>query len=430
MAKKKRDFNQIPDEFSRLKPGDKMSFYTGKEDLLPIPGDVCDELPTPDIINLAPDRKGRQEGTSVIYSPDATYNYLSVSERYDKSIQLAPAYIQEKSNKIVYGFCSHTSPTGYWEVTISTGGNATYLTFDPPFLVILCPRPFNISELTTISTDSTVFSWSQIAGNRTVLITPDNTADPQIDVQSSCFTNTCDSASVSPLILRVETDNPLVFADLVILNRPIDNFDGLGYSAIESGILCRKVVVVNRLPGNQQRAFIWQGENILITWSTPACDSEFITGYRLQQLFTSYIDIQGFTLIQNRIAEIAVNQRYRIAADFAFYGTSTDVSYSEPITVNYDATLPLKTVFADDSARCLGYAEIGDVTTTVELGVQVRDLIELPRVLGYAQLQDVTTTVEFGVQVRDLMESTTKILGYVQLQDVTTTVDLGGVIIG
>jgi hypothetical protein len=431
---RKKDFNQIPDDFSKLKPGDQLSSYKA-EKLIPIPGSLCSDPDVPDVIHLAYDdtdsERGRIRGTNVLYSPNQIYNYKSQSERYDRSIYNASSYQKETDNSTIYGFCSHQSPTGFWEVTVSKIGKATYINFAPNFLTILCPRPFNVSELTTLTSDTNTYKWTQISGSRTILITPDNVQDPIIDIQTTCYTGACDPGSIEPLVLRVETDNPLVFTDLIIINRPIDNFDGLGYASWETGVTCRKVNTINIVPVYTQKAYVWAGENLLITWNDPSCDASFLQDYRLQKLIGSYTDILSFTPIQNRIASIEANQRYRIAADFAFYGSATDTSYSEPIFVDYDALLPLKTVFADDSARCLGYALISDSSTAVEFGNQVRNASESDNLgLGYAFISDSSTTVEFGAQVRIVSESDNLSLGYAFIGDSSVTVDLGGIIVG
>lgn len=432
MPKKPRDFNQIPKTFKQLKPGDKVSFRIPDEPLIEIPGEVCDhELEIPKPINLLPERRGREEGSTVIYDPDQTYNYLSVSERDNDSLNLLPAYIREEDpSRIVYGFCSSKSPSGFWEVVVSQG-KATFIEFEPGFLTILCPKPFKVSELTTLSSDTTTYKWTQISGSRTVIITPDNVADPQIDILTNCIPGTgCNINTQDPIRIRVETDNPLIFTDLIILNRATDNFDGLGYAGnmLYTQVECRRIITVYRVPDNG--AIVWQGQPVRITWLQPSCDTQFLYQYRIERLNPPYTDIATIPITQN-IATLNANTQYRLKADFNIYG-KLETSVSEPLLFRYNATDLLKTIFADEVVNgSLGYASQQSITTTDVPGSQVRILLEdVAGLLGYAAVSSSYLTDVPGVQVRFLSEDIAGLLGFASVSSQYTITDLGGIVVG
>lgn len=430
LNKKKKDFNEIPKPISKQKPGDLLS--QGNVRKLPdLPGNACD-VDIPDITNLDILRtKGRTQGEIITYSAEQVYNYGSQSQRYDRSINLIPAYVNEDSEKIVYGFCSHDAPKGFWEVTVAKGGVATFIDISPNIITILCPRPFRLDELVTINTDSVSFLHHQIAGNRTVLILPNNEKYPLYDIQATCQPDTgCETGSISPLIIRVETDNPLLFDDLVILNRPIDNFDGQGYVGIvDTTIQGRKVNTFYRVPDDLQRVYLWQGTPSIITWTTPTQDSEFITQYRVQINTPPYTDNQILTPTQNRKATLNANQRYRVATDFNIFG-STNTTFSDPTYFDYPIT-DNKFLFADDSTNCLGFSFINNAYTTVNFGVKLVDEIDANDIgLGFVFVNNTYATITFAVVVVSETDTNNLGIGYVYASNTYTKVDLGGIIIG
>lgn len=440
MPKKKKREGDLPDlpeipSVGELKPTDYLYVGREKDELIPIPEDCGFKHPPSGLPNLDILRKkGRLTGSSITYTPDTAFNYLSVSERYEKSLELYPAYLQEKDNgDLVYGFCSSNSPVGYWEVTISAGGGATFIEFDPPFLTILCPRPFRVSELTTLSSDSTTYKWTQITGSRTVLIIPDDIKDPIIDIQTTCYTGGCNTNTQEPIRIRVETDNPLVFTDLIILNRATDNWDGGGYTYINTELTCRKVTTLYRIPDNEQLARIWDCSAIDVTFLDPTCDAQYITAFRLQRLLPPYTTVDTITINQNRSFSISPNTRYRILADYNIFGR-TETSTSEPITgFTCDITQPIKTIFADDSGKSLGYAYQSSNTIITNFGNQVRLLTDGNNTTGngYAYISTSTIITNFGVQVRILTDDNdTTGNGYAYISTSTTITDLGGVVIG
>lgn len=429
VKKKKDDFNQIPQAISKQKPGDLLS-QGKKRKLLDIPGDAC-SVNVPDISNLDIIKsKGRVVGELITYDADNIYNYQSQSQRYDRSIGLIPAYVNDNDTNTVYGFCSHNAPKGFWEVTLSKGGIATFIELSPNFLTILCPRPFQLDELLEINSDSPSFLFTQIAGNRTVIIEPNNTKYPLINIQSTCFTDTCDSSATSPLIIRIETDNPLVFTDLVILNRAIDNWDGQGYvGSVDTSISGRKVTNLQRVPDDLQRVYLWLGTDLLFTWGNPSVDSEFITKFTLQKLIPPYTDEDTLLITDNRIATLSANERYRVLTEFSIFGSIT-TSVSNPVFFSYP-TQNIKTLFADDSCNPLGYTFINSSYVTVNFGNKLVNEIDINDVgIGYTYISNTYNTVNFGVKVIMESDNNEMGIGFAFNASTYTKIDLGGVIVG
>jgi hypothetical protein len=438
VAKKKRegdlpDLPEIP-SVGQLKPTDYLFVGREKDDLIPIPEDCGfkhhpDGLPNLDIIR----KKGRATGSSIVYDPNSAYNYLSVSERYDKAQTLYPEYLHEGENGVqIYGFCSSNSPTGYWEVSIGGRSTATFIEFDPPFLTILCPAPFMVSELTTLTSDTTTYKWTQISGSRTALIIPDDIQDPIIDIQTTCYTGGCNENTQEPIRIRVETDNPLVFTDLIILNRATDNWDGGGYVYVNTELECRKITTLYRVPDNEQLARIWDCSAIRVTWTDPSCDSSYVYQFRLNQLLPPYATVDTISINQNRIFSVLPNIRYRLLADYNILGR-LETSTSEPIEFSCDIAQPIKTIFADDSGKTLGYAYQSTTTTVTNFGNQVRLLIDDTdrNSASYAYISTSTTVTEFGAQFRELVDDNdTTGTGYAYISTSTIITDLGGIVIG
>lgn len=427
--KKKDDFNQIPQPISSQKPGDLLS-QGRKRKLLDIPGDACDvkigNISNLDIIKT----KGRVTGELITYDADNIYNYQSQSQRYDKSIGLIPAYVNATEESTIYGFCSHNSPKGFWEVVLGKGGIATFIDLSPNFLTILCPRPFFLDELLEIDSDSPSFLFTQIAGNRTVIIEPNNIKYPLFNIQSTCFTDTCDSSTTSPLIIRIETNNPLVFTDLVILNRAIDNFDGQGFASIpDNAISGRKVTNLQRVPDDLQRVYLWMGTDLIFTWSNPTVDSEFITKFTIQRLVPPYTDIDTILITDNRVTTLSPNERYRIETAFLIFGSPT-TTISDPVFFSYP-TPNVKTLFADDSGSSLGYAFITSNYVTVNFGNKLVNEIDINDVgIGYTYISNTYNTVNFGVRVVIESDDNDIGIGFAFNASTYTKIDLGGVIVG
>jgi hypothetical protein len=438
---KSPDFDQTPKKFKDLRTGDDFSFYKPPNKKDELDTGSC-ELHIADIPNLDIVKKvGRQTGDNVIYSADQTYNYLSPSSRYDAGLSLSPQSVTEKEGTTTYKFCSDSSPTGYWEVSIGGKGKATYINFEKNPLYIICPRPLILSELSGILTDSSSVRWEQIDGNRNVLIDTNTSFDPVITILTDCNGIGCNFTSLSPIILRVETDNPLLFNDLVIQNRLIDNYYGMGYAAKSSlGVPCQIVSTasIGTAPIYPSKAYLWQGTPLKIYWSNPACDSEFITGYTIAVLtnlnppYQSYIEVSG----NNRIATVEANKQYRLLTNFNFYGRA-HTSTSEVFQFFYEPDTPdsisnNRIIFADESLEgSLGYALSTPKYNKVSFGVRVSDNTETAnRYLSYAASSHKYNKVSFGVKTVDSTETGNTRISHAVSPSKYNKVNLGAVIIG
>lgn len=423
---------KIPSPLDKQRTTDYL-FTTRKRKDPDLPGLPCSFFADFKIENLdIVHERGRAKWETITYSPDQIYNYGSQSERYDEAANLIPSYVTpQASGSTIYGFCSPLASIGFWEVTVGGSGGASFITLSPPAITILCPRPFLLSEFITATSDTTTYLWTQIAGSRTVLITPPNVQYPTIDIQASCFTSGCDSNTQSPIILRVETDNSLVFADLVIFNRPTDFFYALGYLGIvNTDITERAVSVLYRVPNRTQEASVWVGEDINLTWLVPSIDSEFIVSYRFQQFIPPYTDQQILLPADPRLVTVEANERYRIATDFLIFGTSSTSFSSPPIYYGFPQ-VSTDTIYADDSCASSSFAYILSVSDTVFFGVQVRDVQDTATgVLGFAYIFSAWDTASFGVQVRDVQDAAVGVLGFAFLLADYEKVDLGGIVIG
>jgi hypothetical protein len=319
---------------------------------------------------------------------------------------------------------------GFWEVVVGGQGTATSIVLYPSSLTILCPRPFALSEFVTVTSDTTSYKWTQIAGSRTVIITPDNIQYPNIDIQASCFTSGCDSLTQGPIILRVETDNALIFTDLIIFNRPTDFYYGLGYLGIQNAdVNGKKVSIHFRVPNRLQAASVWLGEDILITWVPPAIDTQSVFLYRVQLLIPPYTDNQVIPVSSTRLATIQSNERYRIATDFSYLGSTTTsigdlIFYTFPESNN-------DIILADDSSSSLGYSFLSSSVSTVTFGNQIRDVSDdFFNLLGYSFISSSNTTITFGNQVRDVTDDFFNLLGYSFIFNSYQKINLGGIVIG
>lgn len=425
------DFDQKPRTVEDLKTGDKTSFYIRPSEAK-LPRNPC-EVHIAKMMNLDIIKKrGRAEDLSVVYSADQIYNYLSESERYDRAISqgVYPSGVQSREGKTVYLFCSSKAPTGYWEVVIDEEPNATYIRFTKNPLTIICPRPFKLSELTQLETDSKTVQWGQIDGNRTVLITPELSFDPIIDIQASCYTGTCQEDTLSPIILRVESDNPLLFADLYINNRLIDNYYGLGYSGVRSDRECQKVTKLYRVPSFAHRVYQWDGiSNLLATWKNPTCDVDYLLGFVAQRLEPPYQTIAEFLKDDNRFISVSPNTRYKIISIFEIFRKQI-FAFSDPFFFNlYPFTIP---VFADDSTdKHLGYSNTRpEYVTVINTAVVFNFTDEEYIKLGYSQTTPEYTKIVFTVVPIAETDTASKHIGYSNTRPEYTKVNLGGVVIG
>jgi hypothetical protein len=313
------DFNKSkpkqPPKLSEKRPGDRTSFYLRPDPTL-FPKDPCDsvhisnDLPNLNILG----KGGRQFGDLVLYDPIQKKNYLSQSDRYERSLNILPANVIERDGKTIYLFCSSTSPTGFWEVTV--GGAGTYLRFTPPILTIICPRPLALKDLTVVETDGTSIKWTQTQGRLTI-VSPssgEGSLNPDIFIIGNR------SPLDPPILLEAELeDNPSFFDILVIRTTIAEEFDGVsGMEAItiDGGPLFTIPCLFSPLPNAPNTAYCWDSGSIEITWNSPPY-SQWLVEYRVQQNIGGvYQTIATIPTNNERRATVFQGNYYRILAVF------------------------------------------------------------------------------------------------------------------
>jgi hypothetical protein len=310
----KKDKIKPPPKLSQIRQGIRASFYL-QPDTSQMPKEPCeihigDELPDLSIIG----KPGRQQGEVVLYDAAQQKNYLSISDRYERSLFIQPDNIVQRDGKTIYYFCSSQSPTGYWEVEV--GGSGTFLEFANPILTIICPRPVTLQELTEVLTDGTAIKWTQTQGRLTIVSPASGAGSLNPDI----FIIGNRTPEDPPILLLAELeDNPGVFDFLIIRTTIAEIFDGV--SGMEKAIApnagpnfdipCtfRPVPII---PPNT--AFIWESGTIDISWFPPA-EALWMAEYRLQQNTTGvYQTIQTIPVPGERRATVGLNIRYRILA--------------------------------------------------------------------------------------------------------------------
>lgn len=308
------DFNKAkpkpPPKLSQIRPGDRTSFYLRPDPTI-FPKDPCGDLSIQGLPNLnILGKPGRQAGETVLYDPVQKKNYLSVSDRYERSLNLLPSKIVTEGRKTTYYFCSGNSPTGFWEVVV--GGGGTFLKFGTPILTIICPRPLSLKDLTTIETDGESIKWTQQQGRLTI-ISPssgDGSLDPDLFIIGN-------RTALDPpvLILAELEDNPEVFDFLVINTTVKEIVDGVsGSEAVafpNTGPQYQIPLCVTAIP---TISYQWTGGEIEITWDTPS-DRLWISEYQLQQnIGGTYQTINTIPANGERRTTVSQGNYYRLLA--------------------------------------------------------------------------------------------------------------------
>ncbi|RUR77023.1 hypothetical protein PCC6912_39820 [Chlorogloeopsis fritschii PCC 6912] len=354
----KKDKIKQPPKLSQIRESTQASFYI-KPDPTLYPKDPCDiihvsdDLPNLDIIG----KPGRQFGETVLYDPVQKVNYLSQSDRYDRSINTYPVGTIERDGKTIYLFCSSQSPTGFWEVTV--GGGGTFLEFSNPILTIICPRPFSLQEFTDVLTDGTAANWTQLQGRLTIVSPSSGSGSLNPDI----FIIGSRTPTDPPILLLAELEgNPSAFDILVIRTTVADMIDGL--SGMENAIAPNTgpnftiPCSFTPLPGAPNTAFCWVSGTIEITWNPPP-DSLWVTEYQLQQNINgTYQTIRVIPRIQERRVTVELGVYYRILAINNVLGAGYSVTESCRF-----AFAPGQFTFASDRINGLSGSD-GRVSTT------------------------------------------------------------------
>lgn len=346
-----------PPKLADIRQGDRTSFLIRPDKTL-YPQDPCDNIH----INANPDLRifgkgGREFGDIVLYDPVQKLNYLSQSDRYERSLNLLPNNIETENGKTIYYFCSSNSPTGFWEVTV--GGTGTFLRFTIPTLTIICPRPFSLQDLTGVETDGTSIRWVQTQGRLTIVSPSSGEGSLNPDI----FIIGGRTPFDPPILLEAELeDNPSAFDILAIRTTLTEIFDGVSGSetyTIDGGPLFTIPCLFAPLPDAPNTAYCWESNNIEITWSPPQY-SKWLVEYRLQQnVGGMYQTVVVIPTTSERRVTITRGIYYRIITVFNTLSAGYSASKSCPIYLSIDSHY----VFASDRVDGLSGSE-GNSTAT------------------------------------------------------------------
>ena len=330
----------------QLRESDRTSFYLPpKTDLAP--HDPCGNIhinDNPDLMILG--KGGRQVGDLVLYDPIQEKNYLSQFSRYEDSIRLLPSDIFEQDNKTYYRFCSSDSPNGFWQVEV--GGGGTYISFTPPVLTIICPRPFSLADLVKLTTDGTSIKWTQQQGRTTIIspITGDGSLNPTIAIIG------VRSPLDPPILLLAELeDNSSIFTYLAIRTTVTEVVDG--QSGMESPLIidggpdltipCNSFAPILRSSGT---AFVWSSGTIDITWSPPPSNQAWIDSYLFQQDIDGVYETITTVSKSDRRATVSLGGYYRIVAVFNILGRG--YSFTESCHISFPNFPPYLVLACDE----------------------------------------------------------------------------------
>jgi len=307
----KKDKIPQPPKLSQIREGVRASFYLRPDPNI-FPKEPCEihistKLPNLDIIG----KPGRSLGDTVLYDAAQQVNYLSISDRYERSLSIFPDNIIERDGKTIYLFCSSQSPTGYWEVEVGAG--STFLEFTNPILTIICPRPVTLQDLTEVLTDGTSIRWTQTQGRLTI-VSPaigEGSLNPDIFIIGNR------TPADPPILLLAELeDNPEIFDFLIIRTTITEIIDGVagmeGAIAPNAGPNYTIPCLFTPLPNTPNTAFCWDSGTIEITWNPPP-DNLWITEYRLQQNIGGVYQTIA-TITGERRATVELGTYYRILA--------------------------------------------------------------------------------------------------------------------
>lgn len=350
---------QEPDKISNIRQTGRFSFRVpkSKDDLTNL-GDRCgfkDINPSSDLLHSG----GRQPGDLPLYDPAQIENYASQNMRYESALNLTiDRTYKSDDGKTVWQFCSQNSPTGFWDVT-TTGG--TYVKIPNPLLLIVCPRPFQPSDLGgAVQSDGTV-TWSQLQGRLT------NVSPSSGDGALNPFINIYGTPGVydPPIQLLVSLeDDPSIFDIFQITTTPTSTDYGIGFCSLGVGVdPCNTVQAIAVAPRSADGGYVYEGSAIIATWNLPTCNQSSLTAMVwLQNIAGNYQAIASFLPSSNRLITIQPNTYYMIRDDFNVLGLRTYSATSQYFYFLYNPgeTDPLKkgqTIFCDSTQNGIALAQ-------------------------------------------------------------------------
>jgi hypothetical protein len=315
--------------------------------------------------------QGRQSGDTPEYDPVQIQNYKSQAMRYESALGLTiDKTYKNAQGKTVWAFCSKSSPTGFWEVAIAGG---TYVKIPNPILLIICPRPFQPSDLGgAVQSDGGVV-WTQLQG-RITSVSPasgEGALNPFINIYG------VPGAYDPPIQLLVSLeDDPLIFDILQITTTPTSDNYGIGFCSLGNGVdPCNTVQTVTPAPRSPDGGYVYDGSPLLVTWNLPTCNQDSLIAMVWQQNVSGeYQAIATYSPASQRLITIQANTYYTIRDDFSVLGLRQYSATSNYFYFNYNPneTNVLKkgqTVFADTTQNGIAIALGGSSYAKYELKV-------------------------------------------------------------
>jgi hypothetical protein len=353
MAKKKDkfregDFNQIPPKIFDKKTGDLLSFKIEAPELPPIFKDVC-EIHIVDNLNLnIIHKKGRQPGTNIFYNLDNIYNYQSQSQRYDRAVNLGvlPASIRKENGKTCYLFCSPTAEGGFYEVCVDE--KDLFLKFTVNQLFIVCPRPFNLNDLSGLDTNAEWVKWTQLQGRGTIIFPNDASAATLNPVISIIGNRT---PKDPPILLLAEAEGSSTILDILAIDTTITDrlyeAHGADYETLppDYSIPCRFRLVPQNANTGQCGA---SASSAFVSWFLPELNRADILGF-MPQVNNNGVwqnllpDISGISLY---LAE--AGKSYRV---LTYYSIFDNQVIADSCVLRFNA---LPTIATDEATNAYG----------------------------------------------------------------------------
>lgn len=370
----------------------------------------------------------KQPGEVDLYTPETVSQYKSQWARYERGLELMPAAIHAEGRHTLYKFQSNNAIDGYWQVRVRPG--ASFLNITKPEFQILCPRP---TQLTVVESDGEAFTWQQIKGSRSALLTNPTTINPILDILSYCDGNGCSDGSVEPIVLKVEPlKQPELFDTITIYTTPTSTHYGNSFERAIASLdsePARRVITLRPgapLPSYLQRGYQANPPNTLMTtWDLPATALEYLTHTEWQENTTGqYLKVQEFAVNETRIITLQTSRHYRIVSTFNTFGRISSVESQR----FYNVT-PNKVVAADDSLDGLSMNKVATSITVLPLARKVLEVIDNFDRLSISQIKSSSNTLPLGVFRLEVSPDFYDGLSFTSLKSSVTKINLGGMVI-
>lgn len=325
MAKKKKDnfriddFNQIPSPILDNKTGDLLSFVI-KSKKIDIPQNLCEvHIDDPSDLSIIKN-KGRESGTKVFYNLDNVYNYQSQSQRYDRAVSggILPATIRNENGKTCYLFCSSTAEGGFYEVCINENDLTIKFLTNP--LVIVCPRPFQLNDLSFLETTAEWVKFTVLQGRETI-ISPNDGSAGTLNPFISIIGNR--TPKDPPILILAEAEGSSTIIDILAIDTTITerivHISGADYSRIppNMSIPCKLRLLPSTGNTGQCGA---STTSVNASWFFPVANVSDIVEYRPQVNNSGVWQdlLPGISPIQSILVE--VGKSYRVLTFFEIFG--------------------------------------------------------------------------------------------------------------